>query len=149
MGKQTTKWALSKSEEHSVTSSASISAIYKASPQALSPNGSYQPSTYRPWHLHSLPVPVYQPRYLSSWPSIYAYPVTSTVYQHKHLQSTFMGTLALCLCNHLNHLPTKKLQPSTFLGTSTVYLSKHPACLPYSCTLVVYLLSTVNLHIPT
>ena len=58
-------------------------------------------------------------------------------------------TWAPCLCNHLNHLPTKKLQPSTFLGTSTVYLSKHPACLPYCCTLVVYLLSTVNLHIPT
>ena len=58
-------------------------------------------------------------------------------------------TWAPCLCNHLNHLPTKKLQPSTFLGTSTVYLSNHPACLPYCCTLVVYLLSTVNLHIPT
>ena len=117
----------------------------------------FPPSTLSEWFLPAVYLPSVTPSLSARHPftnqGIYLLgPLSMPILSHRlstNISTYSPPTWAPCLCNHLNHLPTKKLQPSTFLGTSTVYLSKHPACLPYSCTLVVYLLSTVNLHIPT
>lgn len=59
--------------------------------RSLRIGGSYQPSTYPPWHLDCLLVPVYRPRYQSSWPS--AYP--DCLPFQAPPQSTCLGTSAI------------------------------------------------------